>query len=171
MWQSATGGVPRNLDRDPSPIHSHSRSAIGTRPLKTLLVTDNPKLERRMLSAIRMTPADVECVSTLGAALIVLAHDFFDVTMLDRHLGGWVSTQTCKNLVVKACGIPVVGLINADCVLGLRDGIESGLTGVYYKDQINVHLMRRLARLAYLPSVDASLVVTSLSCLLDLDLG
>ena len=48
-----------------------------------------------------------------------------------------------------------------DCVLGLRDGIEASLTGVYYKDEISVRLMRRLGRLAYLPSRDASLAETS----------
>ena len=157
MRQSATGGNPRNLDRDPSPIHSHSRSAKGTTPLKTLILADDPKLKERIISAIRMTPAEVQCVSTISAALFALTHDSFDVMVIDRHLGGWVSAQTCRDLVVRACGIPVMGLINADCVLGLRDGIESGLTGVYYKDQMNVHLMRRLGRLAYLPSVDASL--------------
>jgi hypothetical protein len=44
----------------------------------------------------------------------------------------------------------VVGLINEECVLDLQDGIESGLMGVYYKDQIDIHLVRRLAGLAHL---------------------
>jgi hypothetical protein len=53
-----------------------------------------------------------------------------------------------------------VGLINEDCVIDIQDAIEASLTGVYYKDEMNVHLMRRLGRLAYLPSVDASLAET-----------
>jgi hypothetical protein len=56
----------------------------------------------------------------------------------------------------------VVGLINEECVLDLQDGIEAGLTGVYYKDEMNFRLMRRLARLAFLPSVDAPLVEASM---------
>lgn len=72
--------------------------------------------------------------------------------MIDRHLGGWVSARACKDLVVRAGDIPVVGLINEDCVLGLQDGIEAGLKGVYYKDQMDIHLMRRLGRLAKLPT-------------------
>ena len=47
----------------------------------------------------------------------------------------------------------MVGLINEDCVLGLEDGIEAGLRGVYYKDQIDAHLMRRLGRLSRMPNV------------------
>jgi len=44
-------------------------------------------------------------------------------------------------------------LINEECVLDLHDGIESGLMGVYYKDQIDIHLVRRLAQLAHLEGV------------------
>ena len=45
---------------------------------------------------------------------------------------------------MRAGDIPAVGLINDDCVPGLQDGIEAGLTGVCYKNQIDVFLMRRL---------------------------
>jgi hypothetical protein len=48
----------------------------------------------------------------------------------------------------------VVGLIDEDCVLDLQDGIEAGLTAVYYKDEMGFRLMRRLARL---PSVETPL--------------
>jgi DNA-binding response OmpR family regulator len=161
MWQNAAGGNPGNSDCDPSVIHAHYRRVIEIRPLKTLLLEDDPKANENIISSIRMTPAEVQCVSTVTAALFSLAHDSFDVIVINRHLGGWVSVQTCRDLVAIAGDIPVVGLINEDCVLGLRDGIEASLTGVYYKDEINVRLMRRLGRLAYLPSVDASLAETS----------
>jgi DNA-binding NarL/FixJ family response regulator len=161
MWQSATGGNPDNLDSAPPRIRSIDRHAMEMRPLRTLLLEDDPRAKKRIISSIRMTPTEVQCVSTVAAALASLANDFFDVILIDRHLGGCVSAQTCRDLVARAGGIPVVGLINEDCVLDLQDGIEAGLTGVYYKDQMNVHLMRRLGRLAYLPGVVPSLVAAS----------
>ena len=72
-----------------------------------------------------------------------------------------MSAQSCRDLVAGAAGQPVVGLIDEDCVLDLPDGIEAGLTGVYYKDEMNFRLMRRLARLAFFPNVDAPLVDAS----------
>jgi DNA-binding NarL/FixJ family response regulator len=110
-----------------------------------------------------MTPTDIHCVSSVAAGLLLLDGNHFDVIVIDRHLGGWVSAQNCRNLVIRAGGKPAVGLINEDCVIDMQDAIEAGLTGVYYKDEMNVHLMRRLGRLAYLPSVDASLAETSAS--------
>ena len=134
---------------------------MGRRFLYTLLLESDPKAKARIIASIRNTPTEVECVSTVTEALYSLAHRLFDVILIDRHLGGWVSAQSCRDLVARAGGRPVVGLINDDCVLDLQDGIEAGLTGVYYKDEMNIHLMRRLARLAYLPSVDAPLVEAS----------
>ena len=125
-----------------------------------LLLEDDPKEEARLLSSIRTTPTEILCVSTIPAALRLLERSCFDAIMIDRHLGGWVSAQTCRDLVVKAGDIPVVGLINEDCVLGLQDGIEAGLKGVYYKDQMGVHLMRRLGRLSGAPNVNQPRVAT-----------
>jgi DNA-binding NarL/FixJ family response regulator len=118
-----------------------------------LLLEDDPKEEARLLSSIRTTPADIHCVPTITAALQLLEESCFDAVMIDRHLGGWVSAQTCRDLVARAGATPVVGLINEDCVLGLQDGIEAGLRGVYYKDQMDAHLMRRLSRLSRVPDV------------------
>lgn len=120
-----------------------------------LLLEDDPKEEARILASIRTTPTEIQCVPTITAALHLLEISCFDAMVIDRHLGGWVSAQTCKDLVVRAGDIPVVGLINEDCVLGLRDGIEAGLKGVYYKDQMDVHLMRRLGRLAKPPNMSS----------------
>ena len=158
MLQSATGDNPGRLKRDvsspkgdPPGTPGHERSPVAPRPLIMLVLEDDPKEKRRIMSSIRRTPAEIRCVSTVTAALQLLERDRFDAIMIDRHLGGWVSAETCRDLVVRAGATPVVGLINEDCVLGLEDGIEAGLTGVYYKDQMDVHLMRRLGRLAYPP--------------------
>jgi CheY-like chemotaxis protein len=161
MWQSAAGSDPGNLGGAASGIPTVDRHAMEMRPLRTLLLEDDPRAKKRIISSIRMTPAEVQCVSTVTEALDSLAENFFDVIIIDRHVGGYLSAQTCRDLVARARGIPVVGLINEDCVLDLQDGIEAGLTGVYYKDQMNVHLMRRLGRLAYLPGVAPALVDVS----------
>jgi DNA-binding NarL/FixJ family response regulator len=126
-----------------------------------LLLEDDPKEEARLLSSICATPTDIHCVPTITAALQVLEESCFDAVMIDRHLGGWVSAQTCRALVARAGATPVVGLINEDCVLGLQDGIEAGLRGVYYKDQMDAHLMRRLSRLSRVPDVYPSPAATS----------
>ena len=118
-----------------------------------LLLEDDPEEKARLLSSIGKTPIDVQCVPTLTAAFRLLERNCFDAIMIDRHLGGWVNAKTCRDLVVRAAGTPVVGLINEDCILGLQDGIEAGLRGVYYKDQMDVHLMRRLGRLAKVPTM------------------
>lgn len=158
MGQSAAGGYPGGWGRDQSSKLSHERHTMAMRRLNMLLLEDDPKEQERIVSSIRLTAAEVKCVPTVTAALFALDNNSFDAIMIDRHLGGWVSAQACKDLVVKAGDIPVVGLINEDCVLGLQDGIEAGLSGVYYKDQMGVHLMRRLGRLAYAPSLGPSLV-------------
>lgn len=126
-----------------------------------LLLEDDPKEEARLLSSIRTTPAEIRCVPTITAALQLLEKNCFDAIMIDRHLGGWVSAETCRDFVARAGDIPVVGLINEDCVLGLQDGIEAGLRGVYYKDQMDVYLMRRLGRLSRAPNVYRSAVAMS----------
>ena len=153
--QGATDRTPGEPDRERS-SHDHHLRAIETRPLKMLLLEDDPEATERIISAVCMTPTDVHCVSSVAAGLYVLDRSLFDVVAIDRHLGGWVSAQSCRDLVARAGGKPAVGLINEDCVIDIQDAIEAGLTGVYYKDEMNVHLMRRLGRLAYLPSVDPS---------------
>ena len=161
MRRRATGNTSSTLEGETSsvegdPIPSQEHPAVAPRPLTMLLLEDDPKEEAKLLSSIRTTPTEILCVSTIPAALRLLERSCFDAIMIDRHLGGWVSAQTCRDLVVKAGDIPVVGLINEDCVLGLQDGIEAGLKGVYYKDQMGVHLMRRLGRLARPPKVRGS---------------
>jgi hypothetical protein len=136
---------------------SHHRDPSEVKTVRALLLEDDPKTTKRIVSSILMTPADVQCVPTLTAALSSLDGNLFDIIVIDRHLGGWVSAQSCKDLVARAGGRPVVGLIDEDCVLDLQDGIEAGLTAVYYKDEMNFRLMRRLARLAFLPSVETPL--------------
>ena len=139
-------------------VPRHHRDPYGIKPVSTLLLEDDFKTKEKIISSILMTPTEVQCVPTLRAALSSLDDNAFDIIVIDRHLGGWVTAQCCKDLVARARGRPVVGLIDKDCVLDLRDGIEAGLTAVYYKDEMNFRLMRRLARLAFLPSVDAPLV-------------
>lgn len=134
---------------------------MGRRFLRALLLADDPKTKSGIIPSIRRTPAEVECVPTVEEALVLLNHHPFDVIVIDRHLGGWLNAQSCRDLVARADGRPVVGLINKECVLDLRDGIEAQLTGVYYKDEMNSRLMRRLARLAFLPNVDAPLMDVS----------
>jgi DNA-binding response OmpR family regulator len=138
------------------PIPNYYRDMYGTKTIKTLLLEDDSKTEERLISSILPTPTEVQCVPTLVAALSSLDRNLFDIIVIDRHLGGWISARSCRDLVTKADGRPVVGLIDEDCVLDLRDGIEAGLTGVYYKDEMDFRLMRRLARLTFLPSVETS---------------
>jgi DNA-binding NarL/FixJ family response regulator len=143
-------GIP-SVEGDPTRSHEHP--PVDLRPLSMLLLEDDPEEKARVLSSIRTTLTEIRCVPTITAALQLLEEGCFDAIMIDRHLGGWVSAKTCRDLVARAGDIPVVGLINEDCVLGLEDGIEAGLRGVYYKDQIDVHLMRRLGRLSREPNV------------------
>jgi DNA-binding response OmpR family regulator len=123
-----------------------------------LLLEDDIKIRQKILSSIPMPPAEVKCIPTLTEALELLDSNLFDIILIDRHLGGWITSQSCRDLVARAGGRPVIGLIDEDCVLDLQDGIEACLTAVYYKDEMSFHLMRRLARLVILPSVDTALV-------------
>lgn len=125
--------------------------------IKVLLLASQLRSISRVQSAIRAVAAKLTRTSTINEALISLRGEHFDLVIVDRHLGGWLSPQACKALVAAAEPIPVVGLIDEDCVLDLHDGIEARLRGVYYKDQIDVHLMRRLSQLADPPSLGTSL--------------
>jgi DNA-binding NarL/FixJ family response regulator len=156
MRQSTTDSIPGDPDRERSSHDDHHLRVMETRPLRMLLLGDDPEATERIISAVCRTPTDVHCVSSVAAGLILLDSNHFDVIAIDRHVGGWVSAQSCRDLVARASGRPAVGLINEDCVIDFQDAIEARLTGVYYKEEMNVHLMRRLGRLAYLPSVDAS---------------
>ena len=122
-------------------------------PIHVLLLADELRAISAIRSAIESTAAKLACVSTFKEALLLLRNEHFDLVIVDRHLGGWLSPEACKALVAKARPIPVVGLINEECVLDLRDGIEAGLMGVYYRDQLDVYLMRRLGQLTHLPSL------------------
>jgi DNA-binding response OmpR family regulator len=139
------------------PIPNYYRGIYENKTVKTLLLEDDSKTEKRILSSILPTPTEVQCVRTLVAALSSLDRNLFDIIVIDRHLGGWISARSCRDVVDRADGSPVVGLIDEDCVLDLRDGIEAGLTAVYYKVEMDFHLMRRLARLTFLPSGETPL--------------
>jgi CheY-like chemotaxis protein len=119
--------------------------------IDVLLLSDNPRNVSEVRSTVQGAATNLACISTVEQALRSLSDEHFDLIIVDRHLGGWLSPQACKALVAKAEPTPVVGLINKKCVLDLRDGIEAGLLGVYYTDQIDAHLMRRLGRCAPLP--------------------
>jgi CheY-like chemotaxis protein len=119
--------------------------------IDVLLLSDNPRNVSKVRSTVRGVVTNVACMPSLEQALRSLNDEHFDLIIVDRHLGGWLSPQACKALVTKAAPIPVVGLINKRCVLDLRDGIEAGLLGVYYTDQIDAPSMRRLSRYAHLP--------------------
>jgi DNA-binding NarL/FixJ family response regulator len=151
------GSIGRRCTTTSIGVPSHHRDPSATRIVRTLLLEDDPKAKERIVGSILLTPTEVTCVPTSTAALSSLDDNLFDIILIDRHLGGWVSAQSCKGLVSRAGGRPVVGLIDEDCVLDLRDGIEAGLTAVYYRDEMNFRLMRRLVRLAVLPSVDTPL--------------
>src|SRR5262245_13465064 len=113
--------------------------------INLLLLSDNPSHVAKVRSAIRGTVGKFTCIATVEAVLRSLSDDHFDLIIVDRHLGGWLTPQACRAVVAKAQPIPVVGLINANCVLDLRDGIEAGLIAVYYRDQIDAPSMRRLS--------------------------
>lgn len=134
-----------------------SRLPDAAGSIKVLLLANELRSISRVRSAIRGAAAKLTCTSTIEEALPLLSAEHFDLIIVDRHLGGWLSPQACKALVAAAKPTPVVGLINEECVLDLRDGIEARLRGVYYKDQIDGHLMRRLGQLAHLPSLGTSL--------------
>jgi DNA-binding NarL/FixJ family response regulator len=122
--------------------------------IDVLLLSDNPRKILEVRSAIEGMATTLSCTSTVEEALSSLSDEHFDLMIVDRHLGGWLSPQACKALVVKAEPTPVVGLINDRCVLDLRDGIEAGLLGVYYTDQIDAHMMSRLSsRFVHLPGL------------------
>ena len=121
--------------------------------INVLLLSDNLRNVSEVRSAIQCAATKLARVSTVEEALRSLRDEHFDVIIVDRHLGGWLSPQACKALVAKVEPTPVVGLINEKCVLDLRDAIEAGLLGVYYTDQIDAHLMRRLGRYAHLPGL------------------
>jgi DNA-binding NarL/FixJ family response regulator len=128
----------------------------GRTPVEVLVLSNELRSISGIRSAIQGAAGKVTTVSSLKEALDLLGEEYFDAVIVDRHLGGWLSSQVCKSLAAIARPTPVVGLINEECVLDLSDGIEAGLKGVYYKDQIDPHLMRRLAHLALLPRVGSS---------------
>jgi DNA-binding NarL/FixJ family response regulator len=133
-----------------------ARSDLAT-SIDVLLLSDNPRKVAEVRSAIKGTATTLTYTSTFEDALSSLSAEHFDLLIVDRHLGGWLSPQACKALVVKAEPTPVVGLINDKCVLDLRDGIEAGLLGVYYTDQIDAHVMSRLSsRYGHLPGLGSA---------------
>ena len=117
---------------------------------RVLLVSDELRGMAGIQSRIGSTTAELICVSTIEEALLLTSREHLSLIIVDRHLGGWLGPEVCKALVTKARPAPVVGLINEECVLDLRDGIEAGLAGVYYRSQIETYLMRYLAKLAHI---------------------
>jgi hypothetical protein len=75
------------------------RDSCKSNVLSTLLLEDDVKAKQEILFSIRMTPTEVKCVPTLIKTLESLDDNFFDIILIDRHLGGWVSPQSCRYLV------------------------------------------------------------------------
>jgi hypothetical protein len=94
MRQSTRCGAPGDSDGERSPLYSHGRRALDIGTLRMLLLEDDAEAKQRIISAVCMTPTDVHCVSSVAAGLFFLDSNHFDVIVIDRHLGGWVTAQS-----------------------------------------------------------------------------
>ncbi|MBF0269582.1 MAG: EAL domain-containing protein [Alphaproteobacteria bacterium] len=122
----------------------------GTRPLRVLMVEDNPgdaRLVRVMLSESPV-PFEASEAARLGDALQLLSQERFDVALLDLGLPDSLGLDTLKRVMAAAPGLPIVILTgNSDDRMAL-DALEQGAQDYLVKGWGGAEALQRAIRYA-----------------------
>jgi DNA-binding NarL/FixJ family response regulator len=119
--------------------------------LRLLLVDSDPTEASAISAAIARTsvdPPEVMHAATIAEAVGKLHDEAIDAVLVSFQASNWLRRQIDRRVDPAARRKPVVALIDPDRIVSLREAIDSGVSGVYYKDQIDESFVRRLTQLA-----------------------
>jgi diguanylate cyclase (GGDEF)-like protein len=126
-------------------------NAMGVRPIKVLLIEDNPgdaRLIREALAQARDAPIDLEHADRLATGLERLSSGGIDIILLDLSLPDSQGLDTFLEAHTQAPGVPIVVLSGLDdeglAVKAVRQGAQDYLV----KGQVDTHLLVRALRYA-----------------------
>lgn len=124
---------------------------IGNKPIKTLLVEDNPgdsRLIREMLAEAKGVAFDLKYANRLQTGLEHLDKGGIDVVLLDLGLPDSQGLETLNKTYVQAPEVPIVVLTGLDDeMLGVQ-AVNRGAQDYLVKRQVDVNLLVRAIRYA-----------------------
>lgn len=115
----------------------------GSSPLRVLLIDRRRTTVGSSLAQLLGAP-NLTQVTSLNSAYRVLACEEFDAVLIGLRLSRQERVVVCRRLVHAAGGAPVIVLLDSDQVIDLREGIEAGVAGFYYKVQIGLDVVHRV---------------------------
>ena len=124
---------------------------MGDRPLRVLLIEDNPadaRMIHEMLKSLRDGVLELETADRLSTGLIRLADGEPDVVLLDLSLPDSQGFDTFLKLREKAGSVPVVLLTGLDDEALAVHAVHEGAQDYLIKGQVNGHLLSRALRYA-----------------------
>lgn len=124
---------------------------MGNKPIKTLLVEDNPgdsRLIREMLAEARGVTFNLEYADRLQTGLEHLREGGIDVVLLDLGLPDSQGLETLSKIYAQALEVPIVVLTGLDDeMLGVQ-AVNRGAQDYLVKGQVDVNLLVRALRYA-----------------------
>ena len=124
---------------------------MGDRPLRVLLIEDNPadaRMIHEMLKSLRDGVLELETADRLSTGLIRLADGEPDVVLLDLSLPDSQGFDTFLKLREKAGSVPVVLLTGLDDEALAVHAVHEGAQDYLIKGQVDGHLLFRALRYA-----------------------
>lgn len=119
----------------------------GSSPLRVLLIDRRRTTVGSSLAQLLGAP-NLTQVTSLTSAYRALACEDFDAVLIGLRLSRQERIAACRRLVRAGGGAPVIVLVDSDQVIDLREGIEAGAAGFYYKVQIGLDVVHRVLQRA-----------------------
>jgi signal transduction histidine kinase len=123
----------------------------GDRPIKVLLIEDNPgdaRLIQELLRGATTAQFELTCVERLAAGLQRLAEETFDVLLLDLGLPDSQGLDTFTKTQTQAPDVPIVLLTALDDEAFALEAVRKGAQDYLVKGQVDSNLLARAMRYA-----------------------
>jgi DNA-binding response OmpR family regulator len=124
---------------------------MNARPLKVLLIEDNPadaRLIREMLKGLREGVFELESVDRLSTGLERLGDGGRDVVLLDLSLPDSRGFDTFLKVRERAGSVPIVLLTGLDDEALAVNAVQEGAQDYLIKGQVDGHVLARAIRYA-----------------------
>src|SRR5215475_13030938 len=124
---------------------------METKPIKVLLVEDNPldsRLLRELLHEITTAEFEITLTRSLSEALPRVAEERFDIALTDLSLPDSRGLEAFRMLHKAAPSVPVVVLSGVDDETVATNAVREGAQDYLVKGRLDAHLLGRAIRYA-----------------------
>jgi PAS domain S-box-containing protein len=124
---------------------------METKPIKVLLVEDNPldsRLLRELLHEITTAELEITLTRSLSEALPRVAEERFDIALTDLSLPDSQGLEAFRALRKAAPSVPVVVLSGVDDETLATNAVREGAQDYLVKGRLDAHLLSRAIRYA-----------------------